>query len=69
MPDIVLPDVLNYDTGIGETNLENPLPWDSIGGVPFNKLNLVRPYLADVRQRSEARIATNQDFRFIRAGH
>ncbi len=65
MPDIVLPDVLNYDTDIGETTLENPLPWDSIGGVPFNKLNLVRPYLADLRQRSEARIATNQDFKFI----
>ena len=65
-PDIVLPDVLNYSTDIGETNLENALPWDSIRGVDFNKLNLVQPYLADVRQRSEARTATNEDFNFIR---
>ena len=65
-PDIVLPDELNYSTDIGESALENPLPWDSIRGVNFNKFNLVQPYLADLRRRSEARIATNQDFNFIR---
>ena len=65
VPDIVLPDVLNYSTDIGETNLENPLPWNSISGVAFNKFNLVQPYLADVRRRSEARTATNEDFNFI----
>jgi carboxyl-terminal processing protease len=64
--DIVLPDVLNYSTDIGESSLENPLPWDSIHGVDFNKLNLVQPYLADLRRRSEARLATNQDFIYIR---
>ena len=65
-PDIVLPDVLNYWTDIGEGALDNPLPWDSIRGVEFNKLNLVQPYLADLRRRSEARTATNQDFEYIR---
>jgi carboxyl-terminal processing protease len=65
-PDIVLPDVLNFDTDIGEGSLENPLPWDSIHGVDFNKLDLVQPYLTDLRQQSEARIATNQDFNYIR---
>jgi len=65
-PDIVLPDVLNYDTDIGESSLENPLPWDSIRGVDFNKFNLVQPYLADLRRDSDARTATNQDFNYIR---
>jgi carboxyl-terminal processing protease len=65
-PDIVLPDVLNYSTDIGERALENPLPWDSIHGVDFNKLNLVQPYLADLLRRSEARTATNQDFNYVR---
>lgn len=65
-PDIVLPDVLNYSTDIGEVALENPLPWDPIPGVDFNKLNLVQPYLADLRRCSEARTATNQDFNYIR---
>jgi len=64
--DIVLPDVLNYSTDIGEGALENPLPWDSIRGVDFNRFNLVQPYLADLRLRSEARIATNQDFNYVR---
>ncbi len=64
--DIVLPDVLNESPDIGETALENPLPWDTIPSVDFNKVNLVQPYLADLRRDSEARIATNEDFNYIR---
>jgi carboxyl-terminal processing protease len=64
--DIVLPDVLNYDTNIGESSLENPLPWDTITNADFKKLNLVQPYLDDLRHISETRTATNQDFTFIR---
>jgi carboxyl-terminal processing protease len=64
--DIVLPDILSYSTDIGENALENPLPWDSISGANFQKLNLVQPYLDDLRRRSETRAATNQDFGFIR---
>ena len=30
VPDIILPDVWNYDDDIGETSLENPLPWDTV---------------------------------------
>ena len=30
VPDIILPDVLSYSTEIGETSLQNPLPWDTI---------------------------------------
>jgi carboxyl-terminal processing protease len=65
-PDIVLPDVLNYSTDIGESALDNPLPWDSISGTDFNKLNLVEPYLAGLRRSSDASIATNLDFSYIR---
>jgi carboxyl-terminal processing protease len=65
-PDIVLPDVLNYDTDIGESALENALPCDTNAPVDFKKLNLVQPYLADLLRRSEARTATNQDFNYIR---
>jgi carboxyl-terminal processing protease len=65
MPDIVLPDVLNYSTRFGESALQNPLPWDVIASTNFAKLNLVQPYLADLRLRSTARLATNQDFRYI----
>jgi len=64
--DIVLPDILNYSTEIGETSLENPLPWDTIPSADYDKLNLVQPYLAQLKKDSDARVATNQDFTYIR---
>ncbi len=66
MSDIVLPDILNYMTQFGESSLENPLPWDTIHPVNYSALNLVQPYLGELRQRSAARVATNQDFIYIR---
>jgi carboxyl-terminal processing protease len=72
VPDIILPDKRNYADEIGETSLENPLPFDTISGADYDKLNLtydkwnlVEPYLAALRQQSDARIATNQDFAYI----
>ncbi len=65
-PNIVLPDILNYSTEIGETSLENPLPWDTISSADYDKLNLIEPYVATLRQESNERIATNQDFIYIR---
>jgi carboxyl-terminal processing protease len=70
VPDIILPDVLNYSPDIGETSQENPLPWDTINtaNIPnarYDKLNLVEPYLDDLRQRSDVRVMTNQDFVYI----
>jgi carboxyl-terminal processing protease len=63
--DIILPDVLNYSTDIGESSLDNPLPWDTISSVDYSKLDLVRPYLKALQERSDSRIATNQDFVYI----
>ena len=63
--DIVLPDVLNYSTDIGESALENALPCDTNAPVNFTRINLVQPYLVELRRRSETRTATNQDFSFI----
>jgi len=70
MPDIVLPDRLNYSTQFGEkfgeSSLDNPLPWDTIPTVNYSKLNLVQPYFDELLRRSSGRIATNQDFIYIR---
>jgi carboxyl-terminal processing protease len=65
VPDIILPDIWNYSDEVGETSLENPLSWDTIPSATYDKLNLVEPYLATLRQNSDARIATNQDFIYI----
>jgi len=66
VPDIVVPDILNYSTQYGESALENPLPWDTIPSVTYSKLNLVQPYLEELSRRSAARLATNQDFNYVR---
>lgn len=65
-PDIVLPDILNYSTQIGESNLDNPLAWDTIQPASYDKLNLVQPYINELRARSDERVLTNQDFTYIR---
>jgi carboxyl-terminal processing protease len=66
LSDIVLPDRLNYSTQSGESSLDNPLPWDTIPSANYSKLNLVQPYLDELLRRSSSRIATNQDFIYIR---
>ncbi|MGA2788546.1 MAG: carboxy terminal-processing peptidase [Verrucomicrobiota bacterium] len=66
MPDLILPDVLNYSTQFGESALENPLPWDTIPSANYSKLNMVQPYLDELRRSSGGRVATNQDFIYIR---
>ncbi len=64
--DIVLPDILNHYSTIGESALENALPWDTIQPARFEKLNLVDPFLAELQKRSESRVATNQEFSYIK---
>ena len=55
MPDMVLPDVFNYSTQIGESNLDNPLAWDTIEPAKYDKFNMVQPYLGGLTQRSGTR--------------
>lgn len=66
IPDIILPDALSYSQDIGESSLPNALPWDTIPATNYVTLNDVRPYLAELRRESAARVATNQDFTFVR---
>ena len=64
--DIVLPDILNHYSTIGEEALENALAWDTIPAVHFEKMNLIEPFLAEVQRRSQARVGTNREFSYIR---
>jgi carboxyl-terminal processing protease len=65
-PDIVLPSILNESKDIGESALENPLPWDTIPSAKYDHLDLVAPYIADLRKRSGQRVADDRDFTYIR---
>jgi carboxyl-terminal processing protease len=66
MPDIVLPSIWNYSKDIGESSLEHPLDCDTIASADYERLNMVQPYLSELLKRSAARVATNQDFVYVR---
>jgi carboxyl-terminal processing protease len=65
-PDVVLPSVANVAKDVGEKSLENALPWNTISPVPFEPVNQVSPYLARIKEQSDARIAKSREFDYIR---
>jgi carboxyl-terminal processing protease len=66
VPDIVLPDTWNYSKIVGESALDNALPWDEIRPVPHQEYKLTEPFLGLLRANSAARLATNQDYKYVR---
>lgn len=64
-PDIVLPSVNNY-LEVGEASLDNALDYDDIDPAKYDKVNRVGPYLAELKKRSEERVAADPDFGYIR---
>jgi carboxyl-terminal processing protease len=65
IPDVVLPsldDVMN----VGEKMLDYPLNYDTIDSAKYDKVNMTQPYIETLRQRSQARTATNPDFVYLR---
>jgi carboxyl-terminal processing protease len=65
VPDIVLPSVSNH-AEVGESSLENALPWSNIPPASFEPLDRIAPILPNLRNRSQARIATDPDFLYIK---
>jgi carboxyl-terminal processing protease len=66
VPDIVLPSLAAESKDIGEAALENPMPWDTIPGAKYDKLNMVEPYLPELRKQSAQRVASEKDFDYLR---
>lgn len=64
-PDIVLPSVSNY-LEVGESSQEYALPWDTIPSAKFERLDLVQPYLDELKRRSAARQAEDPEFGYVR---
>jgi carboxyl-terminal processing protease len=59
--DIVIPS-LSDTPEIGERDLENPLPWDTIEPAKYTEINRVSPALTDLQIRSSQRISSDPDF-------
>ena len=66
VPDIILPDALSVRNDIGEDALPNALPYDTNSVADYTVMNDVKPYLDDLRKASDDRVATNQDFAYVR---
>ncbi|HEV2392484.1 MAG TPA: carboxy terminal-processing peptidase [Verrucomicrobiae bacterium] len=64
--DIILPSLFNESKDIGETALDNPLPWDTIDSAKYDHFNMVQPYLPELRRRSSERVAKDKEFSYIR---
>jgi carboxyl-terminal processing protease len=64
--DIVLPSTYDYMDMLGETSLDNALPWDTNSSAQYDRLNCVQPFLPDLKVRSALRVATNHDFTYVR---
>ena len=64
--DIALPSTYDYMDMLGETSLDNALPWDTNDAVSYDKFNCVQPYLPDLKARSTLRIAHDPDFTYVR---
>jgi len=66
IPDIVLPSVFNDYKEIGEAALDNPLTNDVIKSAAYDRLNLVEPFLKDLRQHSVQRVAVEREYDYVR---
>ncbi len=66
VPDIILPSVLGLSPDIGESALENPLPWDTNAPALFEPTRQVEPFKAELLKLSQARVAASKDFDYVR---
>jgi carboxyl-terminal processing protease len=65
VPDIVLPS-LSGVSEVGESSLENPLPWDTVSPANYDRLGMVRPYLDILRDESSRRVKGTEAFAYLR---
>ena len=65
--DIILPDPLDYQPDIeSEATLDYPLPWDTIPSASYTKFGMAQQFVAALNKKSAARVATNQEFIYIK---
>jgi len=63
--DIILPDIY-AGIDIGESELENVIPWDEIQPAQYKRWNHPVTNLAQLKAESEKRVAVNQEFNLIK---
>ncbi len=66
LPDIAFPELYDVDQ-IGESSLEDAMPWDMIQPAVYDQSNQLQPLLAELQSRHDDRVADNVDFNYVRA--
>ncbi|MCD8521213.1 MAG: carboxy terminal-processing peptidase [Saccharospirillaceae bacterium] len=65
IPDILFPSLFDKEK-IGESALEEALPWDTIRAAEYSSNKGISATLPALRQRHQSRIEHNPDFRYLR---
>jgi carboxyl-terminal processing protease len=63
--DLVLPSIVD-ELEIGEKYYDYALPYEEIKSAKYSKFNLTKPYIPELKRRSESRIAADAEFKKIR---
>ena len=63
--DIVLPSFTD-NPEISESGMKNPMEWDTIAPALYDHFDLVKPYVATLRDNSQARVAADREFGWLR---
>lgn len=66
LPDIAFPDLYDNDQ-IGESSLEDAMPWDMIKPAIYDASTELAPMFTELQKRHENRVADNVDFAYFRA--
>lgn len=62
--DIVLPSTSDV-SGVSESALKDPLPWDVVPPASYERLNRVAPYVIELRDNAARRVAAEKDFGYL----
>ncbi len=66
IPDITFPELFDTDQ-IGESSLDDAMPWDMIQPAIYHQATQIAPLLGELRLRHEARTEDNVDFNYYKA--
>ncbi len=65
IPDIEYPSSYDPDS-IGESTLEEPLPWDKITATNYRRKHVINHLVPELRSLHEDRVADNPDFNYLK---
>ncbi|MBX3705215.1 MAG: carboxy terminal-processing peptidase [Pseudomonadales bacterium] len=66
IPDVAFPEVFDTDR-IGESALEDAMPWDMIQPAVYTRGSGVTPLVSELNRRHSERVADDPDFAYLRA--